>query len=336
MCKRGSMLIDNMKSSLFKILNGKRVLITGGAGFLGSHLVDRLLSSGVSVLVLDDLSTGKLSNLSKAMNFRSFDFMKGNANDANILGRAFKKCKPDYAIHYAAVVGVSRTQRSPLNVLDDLRGFANFFAIAKKQKVKKVVFSSSSEVYGEPIKMPNHEDDPLNPKTTYGLIKAVGEEFVKVYNNYLGLPGVVLRFFNVYGPRQDASSEGFVIGKFTEQVLSGKRPTIFGDGFQTRDFVYIDDNVEAVLRALVSLKTNGEVINIVRGKPCTIQELAESVIAVSGKNLKPVHLAPRIDGEIKYRHADGSKMKKLINFTPMIGLDEGLRKTIEWYREHIG
>lgn len=313
-----------------KSLKGKKVLITGGAGFLGSHLADRLLVEGAAVTVLDDLSTGKRSNLKKALVQPAFRFVKGDANDENILGSLFKKIQPDYAIHYAAVVGVDRTQQDPLIVLDDLRGIASFFALAKKYRVKKVLFASSSEVYGEPLKMPNREDDPLNPKTTYGVVKAAGEEFVKVYSD-LGLPGAALRFFNVYGPRQDSSSEGFVVGIFIKQALSGKRPTVFGDGLQTRDFVYVDDNVEAVLRALVSDKTNGEVINIVRGQPCTIEELANQVIVVIGKKIKPAHITPRIAGEIRYRHADGSKMKKFIGFTPKISLMDGLRKTVEWY-----
>lgn len=319
-----------MNKSSLGILKNKKVLITGGAGFLGSHLTDRLLSLGASVLVIDDLSTGKRKNLEQASRFRTFRFIKGDAHDAVLLDRSFKQFRPDYAVEYAAVVGVDRTQKNPISVLDDLRGIAEFFAIAKKYKVKKVAFASSSEVYGEPIKMPNHEDDPLNPKTTYGVVKAVGEEFVKVYNG-LGLPGVALRFFNVYGPRQDASSEGFVVGRFITQVLDGQSPTVFGDGMQTRDFVYVDDNVEAVLKSLVSSKTDGEVINIVRGKPCTIQELAEQVILALGKNIKPRHVAPRTAGEIRYRHADGSKMKKLINFTPKIEMAEGLRRTIEWH-----
>ncbi|OGY63901.1 MAG: hypothetical protein A3E64_01965 [Candidatus Harrisonbacteria bacterium RIFCSPHIGHO2_12_FULL_48_16] len=312
-------------------LQGKKILVTGGAGFLGSHLVDSLLKKGAKVVVLDDLSTGKRSNLNDALKNSRFKFIKGDVNDAKALGLIFKSFRPDYAFQYAAVVGVDRTQKKPLIVLNDLYGIANFFALAKKYGVKKTVFASSSEVYGEPIKMPNREDDPLNPKTTYGVVKAVGEEFVKVYNS-IGMPGVALRFFNVYGPRQDASSEGFVVGKFIMQALAGKRPTVFGDGLQTRDFVYVDDNVEAVIRSLMSSKTNGEVINIVRGKPCTIEELAESVVAIVDKNLKPIHVAPRVAGEIRYRHADGSKMKKLINFSPKIELNEGLLKTIEWYR----
>lgn len=303
---------------------------------MGSHLIDRLLSCGARVLALDNLSTGKRANLKNALTSPLFTFVEGDANNAKTLESIFKRFRPDYAIHYAAVVGVNRTQKDPVAVLDDLGGIASFFALAQKYKAKKVLFASSSEVYGEPIKMPNQENDPLNPKTTYGVVKAAGEEFVKVYDG-LGLPGTALRFFNVYGPRQDASSEGFVVGKFIKQVLSGQRPTVFGDGRQTRDFIYVDDNVEAVLRALVSPKTNGEVINIVRGKPRTIQELAERVVAVSGRKIKPLHVAPRIAGEIKYRHADGSKMKRLLGFTPAIELDKGLRKTIEWYRgEFIG
>lgn len=299
---------------------------------MGSHLIDRLLSEGASVLAIDDLSTGRRANLKKALTCTSFELVKSDANDGKNLESVFKRFRPDYAIHYAAVVGVKRTQERPLTVLADLDGISSFFALAKKYHVKKVAFASSSEVYGEPIKMPNREDDPLNPKTTYGVVKAVGEEFVKVYSD-LGLAGTALRFFNVYGPRQDASNEGFVVGRFIQQVLAGKPPTVFGDGRQTRDFIYVDDNVEAVLRSLVSPRTNGEVINIVRGKPCTIEQLAERVITAFGKKMKPKYVAPRIAGEIRYRHADGSKMKKLIGFTPKIEFADGLRRTIQWHRE---
>ena len=319
-----------MNRLLSKKLKGKKVLITGGAGFLGSHLTDSFLEGGATALVLDDLSTGSRANLTLALKSPSFEFVKGDANDEKTLDRLFRKFRPDYAVHYAALVGVKRTQEQPLAVLADLPGIASFFALAKKYRVKKVAYASSSEVYGEPLAMPNREDDPLNPKTTYGVVKATGEEFVKAYSD-LGLPGVALRFFNVYGPRQDSTSEGFVVGRFIDQVLHGQRPAIFGDGQQTRDFIYVDDNVEAVVRAIVSPNTDGEVINIVRGRPCTIHELARRVIAAIGSAITPKYIAPRIAGEIRYRHADGSKMRKLLNFEPRVSLEDGLRKTIEWH-----
>jgi len=321
-----------MPSSTFKKkLQGKRVLVTGGAGFLGSHLVDRCLKEGASVWVIDDLSMGKMENLHVAVKSPHFKFIKGDANNYESLKRVFQKSRPHYAVHYAAFVGVARTQENPIKVLRDLDGISHFFYLAKKYRVRKVVFASSSEAYGEPVVTPSREDGPLNPQTTYGVIKVAGEEFVKVYTQK-GVPGVALRFFNVYGPRQNATPYGFVVGIFIKQVLSGKRPTIFGSGRQTRDFVYIDDNVEAVIRAMVSQKTNGEIINIVRGAPVTILNLARRVIALGGKKFKPKHLPPRMSGEVIHRYADGSKMKKLIGLARTTPLDVGLKKTMEWYR----
>lgn len=315
----------------FSALKEKKVLITGGAGFLGSHLADRCLQSGAKVLVLDDLSTGRGANLSEARTFPGFRFVQGNANDNKIMEKAFRTFRPQYAAHYAAMVGVKRTQENPLEVLRDLDGISNFFRFAKKYGVKKIVFASSSEAYGEPVVTPSRENSPLNPQTTYGVVKLVGEEYVKACTKE-GLPGVALRFFNVYGPRQNATPYGFVAGIFIRQVLEGKPPTIFGDGMQTRDFVYIDDNVEAVIRAMLSPKANGEVINIVGGRPIRINTLAEHIIKLGGKKLKPKYLPARTKGEVIHRYADGSKMKKLLGVTVSTSLEEGLRKTMEWYR----
>lgn len=318
-------------SRFSKKLIGKRVLITGGAGFLGSHLADRCLKEGARVLVVDDLSTGRIENLRDAMRSPRFKFVKGDANNYESLKRAFRKSRPHYAVHYAALVGVVRTQENPAKVLRDIDGISHFFYLAKKFGVQKVVFSSSSEAYGEPVAMPSHEDGPLNPQTTYGVIKIVGEEFVKVYTKK-GVPGVALRFFNVYGPRQNATPYGFVVGIFIKQVLKGERPTVFGDGRQTRDFIYVDDNVEAAFRAMISPRTKGEIINIVRGSPIRILDLAKRIIALSGRKISPKHLPPRTEGEVKHRYADGSKMKKLIGLTRTTPLDAGLKKTMEWYR----
>jgi len=321
-----------MPSHTFKKkLRGKRVLITGGAGFLGSHLADRCLKEGARVWVIDDLSTGKMENLNDAIKSSHFKFIKGDANNYESLKRVFRKSRPHYAVHYAALVGVTRTQKNPIKVLRDLDGISHFFYLAKKFGVQKVVFSSSSEAYGEPIVMPSREDGPLNPQTTYGVIKVVGEEFVKVYTKK-GVPGVALRFFNVYGPRQNATPYGFVVGIFIQQVLKGERPTIFGNGHQTRDFIYVDDNVEAVFRAMMSPRTKGEIINIVRGSPIRILDLAKRIIALSGKKISPKYTPPRIEGEIKHRFADGSKMKKLVGIAASTPLDVGLKKTMEWYR----
>lgn len=318
-------------SHFSKKLIGKRVLITGGAGFLGSHLADRCLKEGARVWVIDDLSTGRIENLRDAMGSPRFKFMKGDANNYESLKRAFRKSRPHYAVHYAALVGVARTQENPAKVLRDIDGISHFFYLAKKYGVQKVVFSSSSEAYGEPVVMPSHENSPMNPQTTYGVIKIVGEEFVKVYTKK-GVPGVALRFFNVYGPRQNATPYGFVVGIFIKQVLKGERPTVFGDGRQTRDFIYVDDNVEAAFRAMISPRTKGEIINIVRGSPIRILDLAKRIIVLGGRKISPKHLPPRTEGEVKHRYADGSKMEKLIGLTRTTPLDAGLKKTMEWYR----
>lgn len=301
------------------------MFITGGAGFLGSHLADRCLKEGAYVWVLDDLSTGRKENLHVAFESPNFKFIRGDANNYEVLKRLFNKSRPHYAVHYAALVGVKRTQQDPIKVLRDIDGISHFFYLAKKYHIRKVVFSSSSEAYGEPVVIPSRENGPLNPQTTYGVVKIVGEEFAKAYTKK-GVPSVALRFFNVYGPRQNATPYGFVVGIFIKQVLSGKRPTIFGNGMQTRDFVYIDDNVEAVVRSMVSRRTAGEIINIVRGSPVKIVELAKLIIKLGGRKLSPVHLPPRIDGEVTHRYADGSKMKRLLGKIEMTPLEDGLKK----------
>lgn len=311
---------------------GKTVLVTGGAGFIGSHFCDRLLREGARVICFDSLSTGRMENLSEAQRNGNFVFVKGDVNERADLEAMFREYPIDFVFHGAAVVGVQRVIEDPLVVLRDLDGLRTIFELSRAHGVKKLVFASSSEAYGEPVTLPEREEGPLNVNAhdPYALVKLIGENLCHIYWQKYGLPTTALRFFNVYGPRQESSAYGFVVGVFIRQVLAGKPPTIFGDGNQTRNFVYIDDNIEIVTRALQSESANGETVNVGSGPQTTIRELAERTIAIAGANMKPEYL-PQREIEIRYRSPDITKMQRLFGHVPQVSLDEGLRRTIEWY-----
>ncbi|MDD4994901.1 MAG: NAD-dependent epimerase/dehydratase family protein [Patescibacteria group bacterium] len=315
-------------------LKDKSVLVTGGAGFVGSHLTDRLLREGAKVIVIDDLSTGKLENFSSFRENPNFKFIEGDVCVYEELRDVFLMNPIDYVFHLAAVVGVKRVQENPLLPLRDIDGYKNILELSLIKGVKKIVFSSSSEAYGEPVTLPEKEDGVHNPRSrdTYALTKLIGENMFLGYNDKFNLPATALRFFNVYGPRQESSAYGFVTGVFIRQVLDGKSPTVYGDGMMTRDFIYIDDNIESQVRALLTEKTNGQVINIGMGRQTTILDLAEKIIKISGReDLQPVFVEGK-RADIRYRCPDVTRMKELLDFLPQVGLDEGLRRTYEWYK----
>jgi UDP-glucuronate decarboxylase len=328
---------------MYEELKGKTILVTGGAGFIGSHLCERLLDLGAKVICFDNLSTGRVRNLSFAYDAQkaastnpNFVFIQGDVNVADDIRQVFLSYPIDYVFHYAAVVGVKRVWEKPFAVFKDIEGFNDVLDLSVMRGVKKVVFSSSSEAYGEPVERFEREDGIHNPgsRNAYALTKLVGENLFLGYYEKYKLPTAVLRFFNVYGPKQESSAYGFVAGVFIKQVLEGKNPTIFGDGKQTRDFVYVDDNIDLAIRALLSDKTNGEVINVGKGKPTAILELAEQIIKLSGKDLRPEFLPAR-PNDIKYRNPDITKMKRLLDAEPQVNLEEGLKKTFEWYKENV-
>ncbi len=316
-------------------MENRAILVTGGAGFLGSHLVSELLKRGGNVICFDDLSTGKKSNINEFLKNKNFHFIRGDANNFNDLKRVFNKYRINYVFHYAARVGVLRTIKHPLEVLKDIDGIKYILELARKNKVEKVIFSSSSEVYGEPVESPQKEDGHLNPKLPYGTVKLVGENYFKTYHEVHGLKTCSLRFFNVYGPKQDSSAYGFVVGTFIKQALAGKPLTVFGDGKQTRDFVFVEDNVRASISALLSGKTDGQSVNIGNGHPITILELARKIIKISGnKNLKIKFLPLRPRGEIRFRFPDVTKMGESINYKPAHSLNSGLDLTFDWHRKN--
>jgi UDP-glucuronate decarboxylase len=316
-----------------KKFSRRTFLVTGGAGFIGSHLAERLLNLGVKVIVVDDFSSGSRENLKSFAKHKNLKVIKADVNDFNSIKKVFDKNSIHYVFHYAAVVGVKKLEEEPLNVLRDVEGIKNVLELCVKYRVKKLVYASSSEAYGEPVALPEKEDGVHNPRDVYALVKLMGENLVQIYSEKYKLQGCSLRFFNVYGPRQDSSPYGFVVGIFMKQVLEGKRPTVFGDGLQTRDFIFVDDNVEAAIRALLFKETNGEIVNVGRGRQITILGLAERIIEVSGKKLKPKFL-PERKIDIRYRCPDTKKMRRLLKFVPNYPLDKGLEVTYQWYQQH--
>ena len=314
------------------LLAGKKVLVTGGVGFLGSRLCARLLKEGAEVIAFDNLLTGKRDNVGDLQANKKFELIIGDCNNRDDVVRVFEHKRPDYVFHYAAMVGVKRTVEHPLGVFQDLQGIKHVYECAVLSGVQKIIFASSSEAYGEPVHLPEREDGIWNAKNPYALVKLIGEQLGIAMAQEHTLRFTALRFFNVYGPGQEASDYGFVVGIFLRQILQGKAPTIFGDGAQTRDFVFVEDNLEVGLRALLSTECDGEVINVGSGRQTTIKELAEEIIRLSGQTLTPQFLPARTEGEIRHRCPDVAKCRTLIGYVPETTLEQGLRTTYQWYQ----
>lgn len=303
-----------------------KILVTGGAGFIGSALAEKLISNPDNyVVIVDNLSTGnigKLPNLPKT-NWR---FIKCDVNDYAEIAPVMTTYQFDYVFHFAAVVGVLRTQQYPVSVLRDIDGIKNVLSLSKNTTVKRVFFSSSSEIYGDPVEMPqNVYTTPLNSRLPYAVVKNIGEAFLRSYKQEYDLDYTIFRFFNTYGPKQ---SRDFVISKFMLAALNNRDITIYGDGLQTRTFCYIDDNIDTCLTAFYENKVLNGVINIGGNREVTIQELAEIIIRETGSKSKIVHVDPLKEGDMRRRQPDNSDMKALLN-RPLIKVDEGIRKIIE-------
>ena len=303
-----------------------KILVTGGAGFIGSALAEKLISNPDNyVVIVDNLSTGnigKLPNLPKT-NWR---FIKCDVNDYTEIAPVMTTYQFDYVFHFAAVVGVLRTQQYPVSVLRDIDGIKNVLSLSKNTTVKRVFFSSSSEIYGDPVEMPqNVYTTPLNSRLPYAVVKNIGEAFLRSYKQEYDLDYTIFRFFNTYGPKQ---SRDFVISKFMLAALNNRDITIYGDGLQTRTFCYIDDNIDTCLTAFYENKVVNGVINIGGNREVTIKELAAIIIRETGSKSKIVHVDPLKEGDMRRRQPDNSDMKALLN-RPLIKVDEGIRKIIE-------
>lgn len=306
------------------------VLLTGGAGFIGSSLAEKLLENPeIFLVVVDDLSTGISEKLPLYYKER-YRFIKCNVNDYHDISAVFFAYHFDYVFHYAAVVGVKRTLDNPVKVLQDLHGIENILKLSKNSNVKRVFFSSSSEVYGEPVEFPQNEmTTPLNSKLPYAIVKNAGEAYLKSYHKEFGLPYTIFRFFNTYGPKQ---SKDFVISRFVSLALKNEDITIYGDGLQSRTFCYIDDNLQATYNHLMDAisddKLPCDVINIGNNNETTIFELAGKIINICESTSQIVHLPALEEGDMRRRLPDISKMRHLIK-RPLLTLDEGLEKLIQ-------
>lgn len=302
----------------------RKILVTGGAGNIGSALSDYLLEQGKSeVTVVDNLSTGDRTKLN--LSHPNLSFIKADVNVKEEIADIMLSHRFDYVFHYAAVVGVKRTQQNPIKVLDDIEGIKNLLILSKNTGVKRFFYSSSSEVYGEPVTIPQDEETtPLNSRVPYAVVKNVGESFCRSFHQEYGLNYTVFRFFNTFGPRQTTD---FVISRFLKMALHGEDITIYGDGSQSRTFCYIDDNIEATVKALDENLFVNDVVNIGGHQIFTILELAELIIAITGSKSKIVFLPPLKDGDMTRRQPDNSKMLSILG-RDLISLEEGIKKTM--------
>lgn len=303
----------------------RKILITGGAGFIASSLAEKLIRNPDNfVVIVDDLSSGhyeKLPRLPKT----NWKFFECNVNYYSTISEIIQKYRFDYIFHYAAFVGVQRTQENPIRVLQDIEGFKHIFTMAKDTGVKRVFFSSSSEVYGEPVEFPQNEHTtPLNSKLPYAIVKNLGEAFLRSYHKEFGLDYTIFRFFNTYGPKQ---SKQFVISKFLLQALNNEPVTLYGDGLQTRTFCHIDDNIDACMAAFEGNKIINDVVNIGGDKEITMLELAQLIIALTKSQSKIIRLPALEEGDMRRRKPDTATMKNLLQRTP-IPLETGIKNIV--------
>ncbi len=311
----------------------ERVLVTGGAGFIGSHIVDSLLSGGYQVGVLDNLATGDLANLQHHQG--SFELHRTDLRDWEAVRSSVRGY--DAIMHQGALVSVTRSVEDPLATNGtNVTGTVNVLRAAVDSGVRKVVYASSSSVYGETDVLPKREDLPTRPVSPYAVSKLAGECYCVAFAKVYGLKTVSLRYFNVYGPRQKPGPYSGVIPGFIKAVQGGQPPIIFGDGNQSRDFTFVDDVVQANLLGLTTDLAAGEVMNIGAGNPHTVNELAKMVLAIlDRKDLSPVHEEGR-SGDVRASYADIGKAARLLGYRPRVGLEDGLRRILAWSANREG
>lgn len=303
-----------------------KVLITGGAGFIGHHLALHLSSLGYKVLCLDNLSRSS-PEVVKTLRSFNIDLIVADVLDINSLELIMSRFKPEVVIHTAALVSVEESVRKPEDYLRcNVLGTLNTVRVSTNYGVSRFIYLSSAAVYGDPIKLPVSEEHPLNPKSPYGLSKLLGEEVVKLYHRMYGLEYVILRLFNVYGPRQSLNPYSGVITKFIDRVCKGLPPVIYGDGTQTRDFIHVLDVCRAT-QLSISTEYVNEVYNIGSGKPLSINELANLIIRISKLELRPTY-EPSRPSDIRHSYADISKAVKYLGFKPSVSIEEGIEELL--------
>jgi len=313
-------------------MKGKKVVVTGGAGFIGSHIVEKLLSLGAEVTVIDDLSTGRLDNLSAVKD--KIKFVKGTILDYDLLKKEFQGA--EFVSHQAARRSVPESVENPdpyneANIMGHLR----VLQAARDTGVKRIAFASSSSVYGDTKKFPEEETDLPMPISPYALTKLTGEHYCRMFYELYGLESVNLRYFNVFGPRQDPHSQyACLIPKFILSVLKGKQPIIYWDGEQTRDFTFVENNATANVLVFKSKeKVGGESINICKGRGVSVNDILKQINDHLGTDIK-AKFEPRRPGDVRHTQGAPEKAKKLLGYETEIEFEDGLKRTIEWFKKH--
>jgi nucleoside-diphosphate-sugar epimerase len=305
-------------------------LVTGGAGFIGSNLADELIRQGAKVKIIDNLVTGFKENLSEIRG--DFDFIEGDLNDDQALARAIEDC--EVIFHEAALPSVPRSVDDPEETHDAcVNGTFKLLVKARQTSVKRVIYAASSSAYGDQPTLPKVETMRPEPLSPYAAAKLVGEYYCSVFNNVYGLETFSLRYFNVFGPRQNPSSMySGVISRFVDAVYSGKQPVIYGDGEQTRDFTYVANVVDANIKAANATSGFGEVINVANGERISLLDLLETIKRIAGKpDVAADHQRERM-GDVKHSQADNRRAVDILGYEKLFDLEEGLRRTIEWWQ----
>ncbi|MCR6637759.1 MAG: NAD-dependent epimerase/dehydratase family protein [Sporocytophaga sp.] len=310
----------------------KKILVTGGAGNVGGSLVEVLLKNRENyVVVVDNLITGSLSKIPFA-SFPNFKFIKADVNNYDEIAAIMLSFQFNYVFHYAALVGVKRTLDNPIKVLDDIQGIKNILNLSKNTGVNRVFYSSSSEVYGEPVEYPQNEHTtPLNSRLPYAIVKNVGEAFLKSFHKEYGMDYTIFRFFNTYGPRQ---SQDFVLSKFLKAAMNNEDITIYGDGSQTRTFCFIEDNLDVTVKSLENNHCINDVMNVGNDHETSVLELASKIIEITNSKSKIIHLPPLQEGDMTRRMPDTSKMKKILG-RELTSLESGITRIVNEWKNYI-
>ncbi|OFV92155.1 MAG: Vi polysaccharide biosynthesis protein VipB/TviC [Acidobacteria bacterium RIFCSPLOWO2_02_FULL_61_28] len=306
-------------------------LVTGGAGFIGSALVRELLRRGERVRVVDNLATGLRRNIAEVLT--QIEFVEVDITDLDRLRPALEGV--DYVLHQAALRSIPRSVDNPLaSNRVNVEGTLNVLVAARDARVRRVVYASSSSAYGDTPTLPKEESMPVNPVSPYAVSKLAAEFYTRVFPLVYGLDTVSLRYFNVFGPRQDPTSPySAVLSIFISALLEGKRPTIFGDGEQTRDFTYVDNVVDACLLACTAPQAAGKMMNVAAGQQNSLNRVVALLQEIIGTEREPIYGPPR-PGDVLHAHADISLARQLLGYAPKVFLEEGLRRTVAWYREN--
>ena len=310
-------------------MKNKKIVVTGGAGFIGSNIVRSLLVDN-DVVVIDNLSTGKIDNIKELMETEKINFINASICDLEILKKEFEGV--DYIFHEAAIPSVPRSIEDPVSInYSNVVGTLNVLKAALDKNVKKVVYASSSSIYGNDPTLPKKEDMKPCPMSPYAVSKLTGEYYCNVFKDIYNLNTVILRYFNVFGPRQDPKGQySAVIPRFITSIQNKKPPTIYGDGQQTRDFTFVKNVIDANIKA--AEKNQNGIFNIACGEKITISDLANNIMEIMGENIDCIYNDSR-PGDVKHSIADISKAKDLIEYNPRYNIREGLEETIRWYQQ---